>query len=46
MLLWVPVVLGVVISVIVTWSPAAIGPMSQMRIAPPVQVPCVVVEET
>src|SRR5437016_14679780 len=43
---WMPVVLGVVTRVIVTVSPAAIGPMLQFRIAPPVQVPLVVVEET
>src|SRR5438067_2538008 len=45
-LVCMPVVLGVVTRVIVTVSPAAIGPMSQFRIAPPVQVPLVVVEET
>src|SRR5262249_12919563 len=41
-----PGVLGVVTSVIVTVAPAAIVPMLQLRIAPPVQVPCVVVAET
>ena len=41
-----PVVLGVVTSMIVTFAPAAIRPMLQVRIAPPVQLPCVVVEET
>src|SRR5438046_5675940 len=45
-LVWVPGELGVVTRVIVTVSPAAIGPMSQFRIAPPVQVPFVVVEDT
>src|SRR5438477_10196767 len=45
-LVWVPVALGVVTRVIVTVAPAAIGPMSQFRIAPPVQVPFVVVEDT
>src|SRR5438876_8227864 len=45
-LVWIPDALGVVTRVIVTVSPAAIGPMLQFRIAPPVQVPFVVVEET
>src|SRR2546430_16004140 len=45
-LVWVPVALGVVTRVIVTVSPAAIVPMSQFRIAPPVQVPCVGDAET
>src|SRR4051794_39253642 len=43
---WAPTVLGVVTRVIVTDAPAAIVPMVQLRIAPPVQVPCVVVAET
>ena len=41
-----PTWLGVVTSVIVTVAPAFIVPMSQFRVAPPVQVPCVVVDET
>src|SRR5436190_19169053 len=41
-----PTVLGVVTRVIVTDAPAAIGPMVQLRIAPPVQVPWVVVADT
>src|SRR5947209_7983021 len=43
---WAPTVDGVVTRVIVTVSPAAIGPMLQVRIAPPVQVPFVDVAET
>src|SRR5215475_5780703 len=42
----VPSALGDVTRVIVTVAPAAIVPMSQFRIAPPVQEPCVVVAET
>src|SRR4029079_11403542 len=42
----VPAALGVVTSVIVTDSPAAIGPMVQLRIAPPVQLPLVEVADT
>src|SRR5947208_16138041 len=45
-LVWVPAALGVVTRVIVTVAPAALVPMTQFRTAPPVQVPCVVVEET
>src|SRR5438093_570040 len=45
-LVWVPVVLGVVTRVIVTVAPAAIVPMSQLRIGPPVQVACVEDAET
>src|SRR6266487_6243560 len=45
-LVWVPVALGVVTRVIVTVAPAAIVPMSQFRIAPPVQVPWVEDAET
>src|SRR5438874_12047623 len=45
-LVWVPDELGVVTWVIVTVSPAAIVPMSQFRIEPPVQVPRDVVEDT
>jgi hypothetical protein len=41
-----PTVLGVVTRVITTFAPAAIGPMSQVRIAPPVHVPCVEDAET
>src|SRR4051794_31997051 len=41
-----PTVLGVVTRVIVTDAPAAMSPIVQLRIAPPVQVPCVVVAET
>src|SRR5215475_1146794 len=37
---------GVVTRVIVTDAPAAMFPMLQVRIAPPVQVPCVDVAET
>src|SRR5215471_1389073 len=43
---WLPAVLGVVTRVIVTEAPAAMFPMLQVRIAPPVQVPCVDVAET
>ena len=42
----VPATVGVVTRVIVTFSPAAIVPMLQFRIAPPVQVPFVVAAET
>src|SRR4051812_16086359 len=45
-LVWVPGWLGVVTRVIVTVAPAAIVPMSQFRIAPPVQVPWVEDAET
>src|SRR5437763_8231296 len=41
-----PTVVGVVTRVTVTLSPAAIVPMVQLRIAPPVQLPFVVVTET
>ena len=41
-----PVALGVVTSVIVTVAPAAIVPMLQVRVAPPVHVPCVEDAET
>ena len=37
---------GVVTRVIVTDAPAAMSPMLQVRIAPPVQLPCVEVAET
>src|SRR5512143_793976 len=45
-LVWVPATLGVVTRVIVTDSPAAMSPIVQLRIAPPVQKPFVVVAET
>src|SRR5437764_4601797 len=45
-LVCVPATVGVVIRVIVTDSPAAISPIVQLRIAPPVQVPSVDVAET
>ena len=41
-----PTVLGVVTRVIVTDAPAAMSPIVQLRIAPPVQLPCVVVADT
>src|SRR5262245_33765175 len=41
-----PVVLGLVTRVIVTDAPAAMSPIVQLRIAPPVHEPCVVVEDT
>jgi hypothetical protein len=41
-----PTVLGVVTSVIVTDSPGVIVPMSQVKIAPPVQEPCELDAET
>jgi hypothetical protein len=41
-----PAALGVVTSVIVTDSPAAIVPMVQLRIGPPVQVPLLGVADT
>ena len=43
---WVPAAVGVVTRVIVTVALAAIVPMLQLRIAPPVQVPCVEEAET
>src|SRR5690242_21679907 len=43
---WVPTTLGVVTSVIVTFWPAVIVPMSHLRVAPPVQVPWLLEAET